>query len=139
MKIFGTIVISLILVALYQGLSDDRVGIQNRKGALFFLSLNSSFSGVSNASAIFPMERPVFLREVNNNMYTVSAYFWSKIFTEFPVSFLVPFILVTVSYFIIGFNTEIAYKYPMALLILTVSTNTFTGIGYILSVAVSDP
>ena len=138
-KIMGTLIIGLILIALYNGLTEDRVGIQNRKGALFFLSLNSSFGGVSNAAAIFPMERPVFLREVNNNMYSVSAYFWSKIFTEFPVSLAIPLILVSITYFVIGFNTTIAHKYPLALFILTLSFNAFAGIGYILSVAVSDP
>jgi len=85
------------------------------------------------------MERPVFLREVNNNMYSVSAYFWSKIFTEFPVSLAIPIILITVSYYIIGMNTNLAHKFPLAVMILTFGFNAFTGLGYILSVAVDDP
>jgi hypothetical protein len=47
-------------------------------------------AGVQNVNLIFPIERPVFLREVNNNMYTTSAYFWAKIFSELPMSTVIP-------------------------------------------------
>jgi ABC-2 type transporter len=57
-------------------------------GALFFLCLNIGFTGVNNVALVFPVERPVFLREVNNNMYRVSAYFFSKVLTEIPASII---------------------------------------------------
>jgi hypothetical protein len=55
---------------------------------------------------IFPDERPVFLREVNNNMYGVGPYFWAKIISEFPASFLTPAIFGSVVYYLIGFNND---------------------------------
>jgi len=39
------------------------------QGALFFMTMNCSFNAIQNVILIFPEERPVFLREVNNNMY----------------------------------------------------------------------
>ena len=116
----------------------NRGGIQNRRGALFFLSLNSAFSGVNNAAAIFPAEKPVFLREVNNNMYSVSSYFFAKVLTETPLGLMIPFVMITSSYWLINLNDSQSQKYPMAVLILTCSFNCFSGIGYILGIASAD-
>jgi len=46
----------------------------------------------------------VFLREANNNMYKVSAYFWAKIFSELPSSILTPVVFGSIVYFAIGFS-----------------------------------
>jgi len=71
-----------------------------------------SFNAIQNVILIFPDERPVFLREANNNMYRVSAYFWAKIFSEFPSSLLTPVIFGSIVYYAIGFN-RIWYKFPL--------------------------
>jgi len=68
---------------------------------------------IQNVILIFPDERPVFLREVNNNMYSPSAYFWSKIFSELPTSFLTPVIMGSIVYYPIGFNQVYWYKFPV--------------------------
>jgi hypothetical protein len=52
--------------------------------------LNAGFTGVNNLAQVFPMERLVFLREVNNNMYGVTTYFFSKIITEMPGNIIFP-------------------------------------------------
>lgn len=75
---------------LYFDVQGDKAGVQNRMGALFFVTLNAGFSALSNVSQVFPSERPVFLREVNGGMYRVSAYFWAKILSEFPAAILIP-------------------------------------------------
>ena len=36
-------------------------------------------SALQNVILVFPDERPVFLREVNNEMYSVTAYFFAKL------------------------------------------------------------
>lgn len=84
MKLMGTTLVSVICIAIYGGVDGSKEGVQNRKGALFFTTLNCCFNGVNNAGLVFPSERPVFLREVNNNMYRVSAYFWAKVTSELP-------------------------------------------------------
>lgn len=75
--------------------------------------MSISFSAIQNVILIFPDERPVFLREANNNMYSVSAYFWAKIVSEFPASLLTPIIFGSVCYHLIGFNTQEWFKFPM--------------------------
>ena len=93
-------------------------------------------AGMNNVSLVFPSERPVFLREVNNRMYRVSTYFWSKIITEIPYTILVPGLILTGVYFFIGLNTQEWYMYPLAVLISILNYNAFAGIGYLVGTTI---
>ena len=61
---------------------------------------------------IVPDERPVFMREVNNNMYTVSAYFIAKVTSELPVGIITPVLFGSLVYYAIGFNTQESDRFP---------------------------
>jgi hypothetical protein len=76
-----------------------------------------SFNSIQNIILIFPDERPVFLREVNNNMYDVSTYFFAKISSEFPISIIIPIFFDSIIYFAIGLSTVNWYSFPLFLLI----------------------
>ena len=65
--------------------------------------MNISFNAIQNVILIFPDERPVFLREVNNNMYKTSPYFWAKVISELPFSIMTPVIFVCIVYYAIGY------------------------------------
>ena len=53
------------------------------------------------------------MREVNNNMYSVSAYFFGKVISEIPSSILTPVIFGAIVYFAIGLSTVHAYTFPL--------------------------
>lgn len=76
------------------------------------MTMTIAFNSIQNIILIFPDERPVFLREVNNNMYSVSAYFFGKVIAELPATILTPVIYGCIVYFSIGLNTVYAYKFP---------------------------
>mmetsp|Transcript_2454 Transcript_2454/g.3750 ORF Transcript_2454/g.3750 Transcript_2454/m.3750 type:complete len:507 (-) Transcript_2454:27-1547(-) len=135
-KFGSAIIISLITIILYQGLEGNKEGVQNRMGALFFLSMNTGFGGLNNVSLIFPSERPVFLREVNNNMYRVSTYFWAKLFTEFPPSVLLPTMQIAIVYFAIGLNTNDWYQFFVCVVSGILCYNAFTGLGYMIGTGI---
>ena len=77
------------------------------------MTMTIAFNSIQNIILIFPDERPVFLREVNNNMYSVSAYFFGKVIAELPASILTPVIYGCIVYFSIGLSTVYAYKFPI--------------------------
>lgn len=89
------------------------------------MTMTIAFNSIQNIILIFPDERPVFLREVNNNMYSVSAYFFGKVIAELPASILTPVIYGCIVYFSIGLSTVYAYKFPiyLGLLILIYSAS----------------
>jgi ABC-type multidrug transport system permease subunit len=93
---------------------------------------------VNNVNLVFPMERPVFLREINNNMYSVSAYFWGKIMSEMPMSIFIPILQGFIVYFALGLDTEEWYKFPTFLLSSTLIYNAFTGFGYLIGVSIAN-
>jgi ABC-type multidrug transport system permease subunit len=70
-------------------------------------------SSVQNVALLFPEERPVFLREVNNNMYSVSAYFFGKIISEIPASIILPSLFSLLIYWSLGYNTDYTYNFPL--------------------------
>lgn len=53
---------------------------------------------------LFQNERPVFLREQANNMYSVSAYFNAKTLTEVPLTTFTPLLYTIIVYFGMGFT-----------------------------------
>jgi ATP-binding cassette subfamily G (WHITE) protein 1 len=75
--------------------------------------MSMSFNAIQNIILIFPDERPVFLREVNNNMYPVSAYFFGKVISDIPMTILTPGIFGCIVYYAVGLTDEYAYKFPL--------------------------
>ena len=112
-KLIVTIITALFTIILFQNCDGTIQGVQNRNGALFFMTMTIAFNSIQNIILIFPDERPVFLREVNNNMYSVSAYFFGKVIAELPASILTPVIYGSIVYFSIGLSTVYAYKFPI--------------------------
>lgn len=87
--------------------------------------MTMAFNAVQGVILVFPDERPVFLKEVNNNFYSPAPYFFAKIFAELPMSVITPFLFGSISYFAIGLNTNFAYKFPLYGIIDFLFTFTF--------------
>lgn len=79
------------------------------------MTMTIAFNAIQNIILIFPDERPVFLREVNNNMYSVTAYFFGKVISEIPASIFIPVLFGCITYFSIGldFSDGHQYKFPL--------------------------
>lgn len=93
--------------------------VDNINGSLFYALMVIGFGSVNNIVLLFPEERPIFLREVNNNMYSPSAYFFGKIISELPTSFLLPFIFGSIEYFALWYSRmvpETYFQYSMIIL-----------------------
>lgn len=117
-KLIVTVITAVFAIILFSNIDGTLQGVQNRNGALFFITMTIAFNAIQNTILIFPDERPVFLREVNNNMYTVSGYFFAKIIAELPVSILTPVIFGAIVYFAIGLSTVYSYTFVLFLAIL---------------------
>lgn len=71
---------------------------------LIQLGVGAMFSNSQAILLTFPLERPVFIREINAGMYYSGTYFVSRMFTEIPlVGFQIALSLI-VPYFVIGFS-----------------------------------
>jgi len=97
-----------------------------------------AFNAIQNIILIFPDERPVFLREVNNNMYSVSAYFFGKVIAELPVSILTPALFGVIVYFAIGLSMVHTWTFPLFLGILILIYSAGGSYALIISTIFSD-
>lgn len=99
--------------------------------------MNISMNAIQNVILIFPDERPVFLREVNNNMYNCGPYFWAKVISELPFSILTPTIFGCIVYFFMGFNPMMEYFLTFILTLILIY-NASSGYSLIISASFSD-
>ena len=136
-KLLTTCLTAIFAILLFFNTGTDPAGLQNVRGSLFFISMNIAFNAIQNVILIFPDERPVFLREVNNNMYKVSPYFWAKVISELPFSIMTPTIFGCIVYFAIGYTSGVEH-FLTFLLILILIYNASSGYSLIISASFSD-
>lgn len=99
-----TILVGLILGNIFWKVEPNLSGIQNRAGSLFFMVVLISFSSVTGILT-FHEERSVFVRERASGMYSTFSYFVAKVLADFiPMRVIPPVFLITVVYYMIGFN-----------------------------------
>ncbi|XP_051919262.1 broad substrate specificity ATP-binding cassette transporter ABCG2 [Hippocampus zosterae] len=97
-----TLFLALVVGAIFFNVQEDQSGIQNRFGALFFITVNQCFSSLSSAE-LFIAERKLFIHEYISGYYRVSVYFLSKILSDILTLRTIPAIVFScVAYFMIG-------------------------------------
>jgi ABC-type multidrug transport system permease subunit len=100
--------------------------------------MNTVLNAIQNVILIFPEERPCFLREVHNNMYGPSPYFWAKITSELPFSLAQPITFGSIVYYVIGLNDINASYFFTFLLIVIITYNAAQGYALVISAGFSD-
>lgn len=84
----------------------------------------------------FTLELPVFLKEHESGMYRSDVYYICKTVVDIPVFILLPFLLVTIGYWMAAMNP--AWEaYLIACCVLALVANTAVSFGYIFSCACS--
>ncbi|XP_029360799.1 ATP-binding cassette sub-family G member 2-like [Echeneis naucrates] len=98
------IFLALIVGAIFFSVKDNQSGLQNRMGALFFITTNQCFSTVSTAE-LFIVERKLFVHEYISGYYRVSVYFLSKILSDITLRTITSIIFSCIVYFMIGLKS----------------------------------
>ncbi|NXO76187.1 ABCG2 protein, partial [Sitta europaea] len=97
-----TAFLGLIVGAIYFGVEENSAGLQNRVGAMFFLTTNQCFSSVS-ALELFVVEKKIFIHEYISGYYRTSVYFIAKLMADLiPIRTLPSVIFTCVVYFMLG-------------------------------------
>ncbi|KAI5096101.1 broad substrate specificity ATP-binding cassette transporter ABCG2 [Silurus meridionalis] len=101
-----TLFLALIVGAIFFSVPNNSSGIQNRMGALFFITTNQCFGSLSSAE-LFITERKLFLHEYVSGYYRVSVYFLCKLLSDILTLRTVPAIIFSsVAYWMIGFKVD---------------------------------
>ena len=67
------VVISIMIILIYGQLNTDAKSIQNRNGVLYMILASIIMNSLQSVVLIFPEERPVFLREQGENLYSITG------------------------------------------------------------------
>ena len=127
-RIAQTVVIALVLGAVYFGQEHTTAGVMSINGALFLIITNMTFANMFAVINVICMELPIFLREHFNGMYRTDVYFITKQLAELPVFVMTPVIFVGVIYFMVGLNSEVE-KFFIAIGIAEVQTQAVVSFG----------
>ncbi|XP_073678917.1 broad substrate specificity ATP-binding cassette transporter ABCG2-like [Garra rufa] len=96
------IFLALVTGAIFFAVKENSSGIQNRIGALFFITTNQCFSSASSAE-LFITERKLFVHEYISGYYRLSVYFLCKILSDILTLRTIPAIIFScVAYWMIG-------------------------------------
>uniref|UniRef100_A0A8C3NRW2 ATP binding cassette subfamily G member 2 (Junior blood group) n=1 Tax=Cyanoderma ruficeps TaxID=181631 RepID=A0A8C3NRW2_9PASS len=116
-----TALLGLIVGAIYFGLENNSAGIQNRVGAMFFLTTNQCFSSVS-AIELFVVEKKIFIHEYISGYYRISAYFIAKLMADLiPVRTLPSIVFTCIVYFMLGLKPTVEAFFIMMFSLMMVS------------------
>ena len=132
-----TLFLGLLAGLLYLQLENNQQLVQNINGAMFFVLINQSFSGIFGVMQTFPAERPIFMREHESGSYTVSAYYLAKTCSDFAFQIIFPIIFCTLVFWMVGLSEEdSAIEWLAFTGIILLASNTAISLGYLVSTAV---
>lgn len=98
------IFLAVLLGLIYIDLDKSQLGIQDRLGVLFFITINSCMGSMFSVMQSFPAEKAIVSRERDARAYSTAAYFLSKVISEIPFKTYNMVVNGTILYWMIGFN-----------------------------------
>nr|QUF59469.1 ATP-binding cassette transporter Abcg-like5 [Brachionus angularis] len=129
-----TIFIAVLLGLIFLRLKYDQSGVQNMNGIMFLFLTNMSFTNMFSVLNTFPAEIPIFLREHQNGMYSVISYYLAKIITDLPKFIVLPFVFITINYWMSNLNNDVG-KFFICVGVIILVANTAASFGSLISAA----
>ena len=121
-SVVNGIVFSLIVGSLYSEMEKTQKGIQDRMGALFFVTVNNAFGSLFGILNVFTVEKVIVTRELSARAYSVAPYYLSKTICETPFRLMGPLVFSVIAYPIIGFDPEWNKFFTFILIVLLLAS-----------------
>ncbi|KNE64090.1 hypothetical protein AMAG_09152 [Allomyces macrogynus ATCC 38327] len=111
--------------------------IQDRTGVLFFIAIGMLMASAMGVLTVFSSEKQVFQREFGGGFYGLPAFFFSKVAVELPFQIIMPWLMVSILYFLTGLQKG-ADKYFIASGLCILMYNSGAAIGMLAACAFDD-
>ena len=136
---FQVVIFTLLLGLVFYQQSMDYVSIQNRIGLLFFFLINSTFTTLSPVLNTFPMERKLYLKEVNGKLVTPGLLYFGRWFSSLPLLFFINTFYGIFLYWMTGLRGEGLQHFLIFYVALFTQLFCAQGLGYLLGAWLKSP
>lgn len=96
-------------------------------GFLFLVNWLSFLISLGPVALSFCLERPLFLKEENSNLYSTMAFFLSKNIVEIPFLVLIPLLLCVILYWLVGLSDTLEnfFIFYLGVFLIGMTGNSF--------------
>lgn len=137
MPVSVNIFTAIVMSFLWFRLKREEESLNNRIGMIFFIAIHLQFSTMIDAIQSFPFERPIINKERSSGAYRLSAYVISKFFSETPLQMVLPFVVVTLTYWCVNLHAHAGY-YILYLLLGLLNAFASSGVGLLIGSILND-
>ncbi len=132
-RLAQTVFIGLMVGFLFFQLEKNVVGVRNRSAVAFLLCLTQLLFSALGMLNVFIGERPVFLREALDRLYTPWQFWLSKVLLDIPLQSFYAGLTVCIVYYLIGLNQDSFDNFLVAVLVIMLQANVGSSFGFIVS------
>ncbi|CAM0911147.1 unnamed protein product [Alopecurus aequalis] len=111
--------------------------LQDRTALIFFFSVFWGFFPLYNAVFVFPLERPMLLKERSSGMYRLSSYFAARTAADLPMELGLPTAFVLILYWMGGLDPRPA-SFVLSLLVVLYSVLVAQSLGLAVGAVLMD-
>ncbi|XP_047077626.1 ABC transporter G family member 14 [Lolium rigidum] len=111
--------------------------LQDRTALIFFFSVFWGFFPLYNAVFVFPLERPMLLKERSSGMYRLSSYFAARTAADLPMELGLPTAFVIILYWMGGLDPRPA-SFILSLLVVLYSVLVAQSLGLAVGAVLMD-
>lgn len=122
LRIVTHILVASLLGVLYYGFGNDADKVFSNYSFIFFNILFLFFGTVMPTVLTFPLEMGVFVREHQNNWYSLKVYYFAKVLADLPLQIICPTLFVIIGYYLTSQPPEYARFFMLLLVCILVST-----------------
>jgi ATP-binding cassette subfamily G (WHITE) protein 2 len=110
-KIIQPLYFSALLCLTFHNLGKDNRGIEDRHGAILYFMNGIGFTPILILSIMIAYEKQLVSKEIREKLYSPLSYYLSIFLVEVPLAVISTLVVVSIIYFIVGFNQESADKF----------------------------
>ncbi|OQV23731.1 Protein white [Hypsibius exemplaris] len=134
LRIIQCIVLGLLFGLIFFQQKMTNEGVQNLNGLVYMFLMQMTMGNVFAVISTFTGELVIFLKEHDSGMYRSDVYYICKTLVDLPVFVVIPFVMVTIAYWMAAMNSA-WQAYLVACCVLALVANAAVSFGYIFSCA----
>ena len=118
---------------LFFQLDANLVGVRSRAGVIYMLALTQFLFAMLGTLNVFITEKPVFLRECLDRLYSPAQLYLSKVVVDVPMQAFYAGLIGCIVYPLVGLNDNSAYNFLMFEVVLMAMANCGSAVGFAVS------